>query len=71
MQNCANLRSDFSYHNMTKLVKNSKTFIRRLPWAKGATENNGQGPFEKEDFDPLDFASIHSKNQEVLMLPSC
>lgn len=48
---------------LTKLVQNSKAFIRRLPWAMDATENDGQGPFEKEDFDPPDFASIHSKNQ--------
>ena len=47
---------------LTKLVQNSKFFIRRLPWAKDATENDGQGPFEKEDFDPPDFASIHGKD---------
>jgi dipeptidyl-peptidase-3 len=55
---------------LTRLVKNSKTFIRRFPWAKGATENDGQGPFEKEAFDPPDFSSIHDTNQQVLVLPS-
>lgn len=55
---------------LTKLVKQSKTFIRRLPWAKDATDNDGQGPFEKEDFDPPDFASIHSKNHQTLVVLS-
>jgi dipeptidyl-peptidase-3 len=50
---------------LTKLVQHSKTFIRRLPWAKNEIENDGQGPFEKESFDPPDFASIHSKNSKV------
>ncbi|KAI9668386.1 MAG: hypothetical protein M1831_001140 [Alyxoria varia] len=42
----------------TKLVNNSATFIRRLPWA--SEENNGKGPFEKALFEPPDFTSIHS-----------
>ncbi len=46
---------------LTRLVWESKTFIRRLPWAKGTIENDGMGPFEKENFEPPDFASIHSK----------
>jgi dipeptidyl-peptidase-3 len=44
------------------LVENSATFIRRLPWAEGATENNGKGLFEKALFEPPDFTSIHSKS---------
>ncbi|KAI0412614.1 peptidase family M49-domain-containing protein [Xylaria grammica] len=40
------------------LVRNSATFIRRLPWA--APGNEGKGPFEKSLFEPPDFSSIHS-----------
>ncbi|KAI1802972.1 dipeptidyl peptidase III [Daldinia bambusicola] len=43
---------------LVKLVENSDTFIRRLPWA--STENNGKGLFEKSLFDPPDFSSIHA-----------
>ena len=46
---------------LTTLVEKSATFIRRLPWAEGATENDGKGPFEKALFEPPDFTSIHSK----------
>lgn len=46
---------------LVKLVEESDTFIRTLPWAKGVSENNGKGPFEKALFDSPDFASIHSK----------
>lgn len=42
------------------LVENSDQFIRCLPWARGCTENNGKGPFEKATFEPPSFASIHS-----------
>lgn len=42
-----------------RLVENSSTFIRRLPWA--SNENQGKGPFEKALFEPPDFASIHGK----------
>ncbi len=45
---------------LARLVENSSTFIRRLPWA--TLENNGRGPFEKSLFESPDFASIHSKN---------
>jgi dipeptidyl-peptidase-3 len=43
---------------LMRLVENSSTFIKRLPWATG-TENNGKGPFEKALLDPLDFINIH------------
>lgn len=43
---------------LAKLVDNSATFIRRLPWA--TSENDGKGPFEKNLFEPPDFSSIHS-----------
>jgi len=39
------------------LVENSAKFIRRLPWA--TPENDGRGPFEKNLFEPPDFAAIH------------
>jgi len=42
---------------LAKLVQNSDTFIRRLPWA--TPENNGKGPFERDLFEPPDFSSIH------------
>lgn len=45
---------------LTRLVENSVKFIRRLPWAvPQSSENDGKGPFEKELFEPPDFASIH------------
>lgn len=45
---------------LTRLVENSAKFIRRLPWAgTQSSENDGKGPFEKELFEPPDFASIH------------
>ncbi|KAJ3521737.1 hypothetical protein NM208_g13157 [Fusarium decemcellulare] len=43
---------------LAKLVENSATFIRRLPWA--TPENDGKGPFEKNLFEPPDFSSIHT-----------
>ena len=46
---------------LAKLVEHSDNFIRRLPWAVGATENNGKGHFEKSLFEPPDFTSIHSR----------
>lgn len=46
---------------LAKLVENSATFIRRLPWT--TTENDGKGPFEKTLFEPPDFSSIHSEWQ--------
>ncbi|RVX74900.1 hypothetical protein B0A52_01177 [Exophiala mesophila] len=42
------------------LVENSDQFIRCQPWARGCTDNNGKGPFEKATFDPPSFASIHT-----------
>lgn len=44
---------------LTALVDNSAKFIRRLPWAEGATENDGKGPFEKTLFEAPDFTSLH------------
>jgi dipeptidyl-peptidase-3 len=46
---------------LAKFVEHSDKFIRRLPWAIGATENNGKGPFEKSLFEPPDFTSIHGR----------
>lgn len=51
---------------LTHLVESSAMFIRRLPWAEGATENDGKGPFEKALFEPPDFTSIHSKFTPVI-----
>ncbi|KAK5088843.1 hypothetical protein LTR05_003065 [Lithohypha guttulata] len=45
---------------LKRLVDHSDTFIRRLPWARGNTLNNGKGPFEKSLFEPPSFASIHT-----------
>lgn len=46
---------------LTTLVENSTKFIRRLPWAMDAIENDGKGPFEKELFENPDFTSLHSE----------
>lgn len=46
---------------LTRLVENSSKFIRRLPWAIDAIENDGKGPFEKELFENPDFTSLHSE----------
>jgi dipeptidyl-peptidase III len=46
---------------LTRLVENSDKFIRRLPWAAGAKENDGKGPFEKSLFQPPDFGSVHDR----------
>lgn len=53
---------------LAKLVEDSASFIRRLPWAIGA-ENDGKGPFEKNLFEPPDFSSIHctSKHQHSML----
>ncbi|OBT90574.1 hypothetical protein VE02_01044 [Pseudogymnoascus sp. 03VT05] len=46
---------------LKKLVDNSGKFIRRLPWSDSQSmENDGKGPFEKELFEPPDFASVHA-----------
>lgn len=50
---------------LTKLVENSATFIKKLPWAEGTKENDEKGPFEKALFEPPDFASIHSMYDPV------
>ena len=44
---------------LARLVEQSDTFIRRLPWA--ATGNKGKGEFEKNLFEPPDFTSIHGR----------
>ena len=51
---------------LAKLVEHSDTFIRRLPWAAGATENRGKGHFEKSLFEPPGFSSIHGRSCAVL-----
>jgi dipeptidyl-peptidase III len=51
---------------LSELVQHSDTFVRRLPWASGCTENNGKGPFEKALFEAPDFASIHSTSHRAL-----
>ena len=43
---------------LTRLVESSDKYIRQLPWAQNATENNGKGPFEKELFEAPDFTSL-------------
>ena len=45
---------------LTRLVEDSPTFIKQLPWAQGTSENNGKGPFEKALLEPPDFSSIHT-----------
>jgi dipeptidyl-peptidase III len=50
---------------LSEFVQHSETFVRRLPWASGSTENNGKGPFEKALFQAPDFASIHSTSHYV------
>lgn len=46
--------------SLARLVDHSSNFVRRLPWAQDAVENDGKGPFEKTSFDPPDFTSIHA-----------
>lgn len=43
---------------LTKLVKDSAKYIRTLPWAEGATENDRKGPFETGLFESPDFTSL-------------
>lgn len=51
---------------LQRLVDNSTRFIRRLPWAESeSVDNDGKGPFEKEIFEPPDFASVHGKFMKV------
>lgn len=45
---------------LTRLVEESSKFIKLLPWAKGCSENDGKGPFEKSLFEPPDFSSIYA-----------
>lgn len=45
---------------LQRLVDHSNTYIKKLPWAKGQTDNNGKGPFEKSLFEPPSFASINT-----------
>lgn len=46
---------------LTALVENSTKFIRRLPWAEDAVENDGKGPFENSRFEAPDFTSLHGE----------
>ncbi|KFY81724.1 hypothetical protein V500_11143 [Pseudogymnoascus sp. VKM F-4518 (FW-2643)] len=49
---------------LKRLVDNSAKFIRRLPWLEShSLDNDGKGPFEKELFEPPDFASVHVANR--------
>lgn len=48
---------------LTRLVDNSDTLIRQLPWAVDSEGNDGKGPFEKELFEKPDFTSLHSMVQ--------
>ena len=48
---------------LRNLVEISPHIIQLLPWAEGATSNNGKGPFEKSLFEPPDFTSIHGHDQ--------
>ncbi|RMJ26745.1 Peptidase family M49 [Aspergillus sp. HF37] len=45
---------------LERLAGMADGIIHRLPWSQGYAENNGKGPFEKELFDPPDFASVQS-----------
>lgn len=45
---------------LTKIVESSAEYIRQLPWAENATENDGKGQFEKELFEPPDFTSLQT-----------
>lgn len=59
---------------LKSLADIANEIIPRLPWTQGHRENNGKGPFEKELFDPPDFASVQSKSSNyfpgnILMLP--
>jgi dipeptidyl-peptidase-3 len=44
---------------LLRLVEQSSTFIKRLPWA-GGEENDGKGHFEKALFEPPDLTSIQT-----------
>jgi dipeptidyl-peptidase-3 len=46
---------------LQRLVENSASFIRQLPWVAGTNEHEKNGPFEKNLFEPPDFTSIHGK----------
>ena len=41
-------------------MERAPQIIKRLPWAQGATENHGKGPFEKDAFESSDFTSLHT-----------
>ena len=45
---------------LTKVVESSTKYIRQLPWAQNAIENDGKGQFEKELFEPPDFTSLQT-----------
>jgi dipeptidyl-peptidase III len=47
---------------LTKLVEDSAKYIRTLPWAEGAVENDRKGPFETELFESPDFTSLQGKD---------
>ena len=47
---------------LRRLVERSDHLIRQLPWARGATENDGKGRFERVRFEPPSFAGIHSQS---------
>ena len=52
---------------LARLVEHSARFIRRLPWAVVAVENDGKGPFEKNLFEPPDFSSIHGTSKPQML----
>ena len=45
-----------------RFVAQSATFLRYLPWVANAGDTDGQGPFEKQVFQPPDFTSLHGKS---------
>ena len=43
------------------LVDNAAKFIRKLPWAEGATENDRKGPFENATFEAPNLSVVHGE----------
>jgi dipeptidyl-peptidase-3 len=50
---------------LERLAGMADGIVCRLPWSQGYAENNGKGPFEKEMFDPPDFASVQSRSPRI------
>lgn len=54
-------------HTLKLLASMANKKLCKLPWAEAYSDSSGNGPFEKELFDPPDFASVQSETSHTIV----